>query len=79
MRRISDPDFEYRPWSAERREAASIAAEVRLYGSEEKAAKARAKKLVSLIKQRAELRKKLASVESAIRWAEKAMIKRALR
>jgi len=66
MRRMSDPDFVYRPWSEERRQAAILAAEIRHYGSPEQARKTRKRRLRALLKRRDELASELAIVRSNI-------------
>jgi hypothetical protein len=71
MKPIGSPGFVYRPWSSRRRQAASLAAEIRIYGSPEKARKARQQKLRDLIAQRDRLINRLGVVRANIAHLQK--------
>jgi hypothetical protein len=66
VRSMGDPDYVYRPWSDERRQAARRNALIRRYGSERKAKAAHARKLKALLGEWQGLTRKLSKVGASI-------------
>lgn len=63
---IGHPDYVYKPWSTERRQAARDAAAIRLYGGVTKARRARSRQLQALLVKRSKLTLELGKVRARI-------------